>query len=69
MAQIDKTMADAAYGLAQEIRDGRWNHVPDLARKPPPACTELIDELQRRCPGFSVSDYQRALADGLFASR
>jgi hypothetical protein len=69
MEQIYKTLADAAYDLAEEIRDGSWSHVADLARKPAPACTELIDEFRRRCPGFSVSDYQRALVDGLFASR
>lgn len=69
MAQIDKNLADAGYALAEEIRDGRWWHVADLARKPAPACAELIDELRRRCPGFSESEYQRSLADGLFASR
>jgi hypothetical protein len=69
MAHIDKQLADAGYTLAEEIRDGRWRHVADLVRKPAPACPELIDELRRRCPGFSDSDYQRALADGLFASR
>jgi hypothetical protein len=67
MAPIHKKLTDAGYVLAEEIRDGRWNHVAD--RKPGPACTELIDELRKRCPGFSVSDYQQALADGLFASR
>ena len=69
MAQTDKKLSDTGYALAEEIRDGRWNHVADLARKPAPACTELIDELRKRCPGFSDSEYQRSLADGLFASR
>ena len=69
MAPINNRLADAGYVLAEEIRDGRWNHVADLASKPAPACVELIDELRKRCPGFSVLDYQRALADGLFASR
>jgi len=69
MAQTDKKLADAGCALAEEIRDGRWSHAADLARKPAPACTELIDELRRRCPGFTISEYQRSLADGLFASR
>jgi hypothetical protein len=68
MAPIKK-LADAGYVLGEEIRDGLWSHVADLACKPAPACVEMIDELRKRCPGFSVSDYQRALADGMFVSR
>jgi hypothetical protein len=69
MLRDDKKLADEAYRLAEEIRDGRWNHVKDLVRKPAPACIELTDELQTRCPGFSIVEYQCALADGLHASR
>ncbi|WP_395737346.1 hypothetical protein [Prosthecobacter sp.] len=69
MAQTLRKLEDAGYVLAEEIRDGRWKHVTDLARKPAPACAELIDELRRRCPGFTAEEYQRALGDGLFASR
>jgi hypothetical protein len=64
-----KTLSAAAYQLAEEIRKGCWRHVVGLSQKPAPSCVELTDELQKRCPGFALADYQRALADGLFASR
>jgi hypothetical protein len=66
---MDKRLADAGYQLAEEIRDGVWKHVSDLRQKPAPACTELIEEFQHRCPGFSLPEYQRALAEGLQNSR
>lgn len=66
---MDKKLADAGFRIAEEIRDGAWKHVSDLSRKPAPACNELIVELQERCPGYSLAEYQRALADGLQHSR
>lgn len=69
MAQLDKDLAEAGYFLAEEIRDGRWRHVIDLAASSVTNCTDLTDELRRRCPGFSVAEYQRSLAEGMFASR
>ena len=65
----DTSLATEAYRLAEEIRAGHWHHVADLLRVPAPRCVELTNELQKRCPGFSLADYQRALADGLHASR
>jgi hypothetical protein len=64
-----RTLEDAAYELAEEIRDGKWAHVECLKFKPVPACTEIIDELRKRRPGCTLEQYQRAIADGLFASR
>ena len=59
----------SAYILAEEIRSGKWSHVEDLMKKPVPACGELIEELERRCPGFSLVDYQAALAEGMQNSK
>jgi hypothetical protein len=59
----------AACSLAEEIRDGRWSHLRELASKPAPAISELIEELRKRCSGFPIETYQRALADGLFETR
>lgn len=59
----------AAYDLALEIREGKWEHVACLKTKPAPACQELMDVLRTRRPGYAVEQYRRALADGLFASR
>lgn len=65
----EQTLSLAAYQLAEEIRAGRWSHVSDLALKPAPACAELLQELERRCSGYSLGDYRRALANGLFETR
>jgi hypothetical protein len=62
-------LPEASYQLAEEIRDGRWKHVQDLAVKPAPDCEDIIQELQRRCPGHSRQDYRTAIAKGLFESR
>ena len=69
MTEQNKQLTDVAFYLAEEIHQGRWRHVSDLSRKPAPACAELLEEFQRRCPGFSLADYQRALADGLHNSK
>lgn len=69
MTQRPKDLEEAGFQLAMEIYDGRWNHVPDIHRKPAPACPELLEELERRCPGHSLPEYRQALADGLFAAR
>lgn len=63
MAQIEEKLSDAAYRFAEEIRNGRWSHLPDLRLVPMSACGAVTDELRRRCPGFSLEEYQQALAD------
>lgn len=63
------TLRLRACELAEEIRDGRWNHVEGIAARPVPACLEIVDELERRCPGFDLAAYQQAIADGLFETR
>jgi hypothetical protein len=55
-----------AYQLADEIRDRKWDHV--LGPKPAPDCIEITTELARRCPGYTVEQYKRAIATGLFES-
>ena len=59
----------AAYTLAEEIRDGKWKHVFDPKKQAVPNTPELVDELRRRCPGYTVEAYKRALSDGMLASR
>lgn len=56
---------DAAYRLADEIRDGKWR---------PPAgsgseADKQIEELRRRCPGHTLAEYRQALGKGFFDSR
>jgi len=62
-------LVTAAYSLAEEIRNGKWRHMTDLNGKPVSHYPELVDELQRRCPGYTLAAYKRALEDGMFATR
>jgi hypothetical protein len=58
-----------ADDLAKEIHNGDWDRFPELAAEPTPDHVELLKELERRCPGWSEADYERALADGLSKSK
>ena len=62
-------LAKAAYTLADEIRDGKWNYVRGIHSEPVTRCPEIIDELRRRAPGYSLEEYQKAIARGMFESR
>jgi hypothetical protein len=62
-------LAKAAYQLAEEIRDGHWDHINDLATKPAQDCQEIIAALSQRCPGYTQEQYKRAISTGLFVSR
>ena len=59
-------LSDQACALADEYRDGKLRPLPadwDRARR------EMCAELERRCPGFTVSQYEDALQDGFKATR
>lgn len=64
-----RDLIDAAYELAVEIHERKWDHVECVKKQPASACAEIIEELRRRCPGHTTAAYQRAIADGLFGSR
>lgn len=68
---MDKSseLVDAGYVLAEEIREGKWDHIRDIRWKPVPAIPEIIDELRRRVPGFTTAEYKDAISKGLFDSR
>ena len=57
-----------AYKLAEEVRDGKWNHIGGMKAKLLNK-HEITDELARRCPGYTLEEYQRAFANGMFVSR
>ena len=54
-----------AHNLAREIHEGHWDRFPELGTDPAPVHVELIRELERRCPGWSDADYEKALSDSL----
>lgn len=60
----------AAYDLCSEVREGLWNAaLSKVSNRQPAASADVVAELQRRCPGHSTADYQRALAKGMLNSR
>jgi hypothetical protein len=65
--KITSELGNAAYKLAVEMRDGDWEHAAPRNKRPI-LTPEIIEVLRKRCPGYSVEQYQRALADGLQAS-
>ena len=58
-------LAEHAFTLAEEIHEGRWDHIPSIHFKPASACPEIIEELRKRSPGHSLEQYQAALAQAL----
>jgi hypothetical protein len=69
MVNPPNILEEAAFKLGSEIHEGKWNHLPEIHEKPAPDCREIVDELRMRCHGFTLEQYQRAIATGLFASR
>jgi hypothetical protein len=55
--------------LAEEYRSGKWDHIAEAKSQPLPSCLAFTDELKIRCPGFSLEEYQRAIANGLYETR
>jgi hypothetical protein len=50
--------------FAEEIREGKWDkeykkHLPITMNK------RLIEELEKRCPGFDEKTYKDAIAEGM----
>jgi hypothetical protein len=66
---MKEMLAKAADNLAEEIHRGKWDHIADLAVKPAGACAEIVQGLERRCPGYEFSDYRKAIGHVLFESR
>jgi len=62
---MNDRLLSAAYDLCVEMRESpRWeaalNRVGD---------TEGLEELRRRCPGYTEQEYVQAIANGMMASR
>ena len=55
---LDEKLQQAAYELADEIREGKWEHIKNLHGKPIPECDEIMNELKRRASDYSAIEYQ-----------
>ena len=56
----------ASDALSDEIWEGRWDHIASLKTHPIGECVDIIDELERRCPGYTRQEYQDAIARSVF---
>lgn len=66
--KIRKRKADlenATYKLATEIHSGNWSHLECIKTKPASECDEIILELKKRCPGYTLAAYRKAISIGL----
>jgi hypothetical protein len=62
-------LAAAADLLSEEVWDGKWDHIAEVKAKPIGTWTEITEELEKRCPGYSQEEYQDALARSMFTHR
>jgi hypothetical protein len=65
--KTEKDLLRSAYDVADRYRDGFWPEWGDKGWKD--AWKFLIDELRRRCPGFTDQQYGQALNQGFSDSR
>ena len=68
MNRVPDSLKDAAAELAEEMRQGKWNHCYAPKRRGPYP-TELVVELRNRDPGYADEEYQEAIGFGLFVTR
>ena len=62
-------LGESALSIIQEMWRGEWDHVDGLHTRPFTEINELTDELENRCPGFSLDQYQDALSRALRDNR
>jgi hypothetical protein len=58
-----------ANELAQEMSVGQWSHVPNLSSTPIEELKEILNELEARCPGHTINEYEYALRRSIFFNR
>jgi hypothetical protein len=59
-------LQDNSNKLSEEIWEGKWDKIPGIQAKPIGECTEIFQELERRCPGDTLEDYRDAIARSMF---
>ena len=64
-----EALRKASNELSVEFVEGKWDHVPGIRSTPVGDCTELLKELERRCPGHTLEEYQDAFRRSVFTYR
>ena len=62
-------LGSAADILSEEIRQGEWDHISSIRSKPIVDCSEIIQELEQRCPDYTQKEYQNAIARSMWMTR
>jgi hypothetical protein len=62
-------LSNASDILSDEIWGKKWDHIPTVHTKPICDCVEIIKELENRCPGHSIEEYQNAISRAMFHRR
>ncbi len=66
---IPSALESACCEFADEIHRGYWSHVAEAQTQPVPQIRAFVLEIERRCPGYSLEQYQSGLARGLYLTR
>jgi hypothetical protein len=69
MRQTKLALLDASNKLSEEIWESTWDKIPGIHANPIGECTEIIQELEKRCPGYSPEEYKDAYAMSMFTWR
>jgi len=64
-----KLLRKASDEISDEIWQGKWDHIPNLNNKVISEWTEILKELEKRCPGHKKESYEEALARSHFTRR
>jgi len=66
---LPPALESACCDFAEEIRRGDWHHVAEAQTQPVPQIPAFVLEIERRCPDYSLEQYQSGLARGLYLTR
>jgi hypothetical protein len=55
-------LSHAANALSEEIWENKWDHLSEVKKKAIGKWVEIPRELERPCPGYSLEEYQDAIA-------
>ncbi|MBI1323160.1 hypothetical protein GC170_08225 [bacterium] len=64
-----EALREASNALSVEFAEGKWDHLPGIRTIPLGECIELMQELERRCPGHTLQQYQDAFRRSVFNYR
>ncbi len=64
-----KSLREASDEISDEVWQGKWDHIPNLNGKVISEWTEILKELEKRCPGHTKEKYEDALASSHFTRR